>query len=108
MMEEKNKLSNLEKELLKTIKSKNLSNSEIKQIINSFNSNVQLSNSRSVNINKQTIKYGVISDTHIGSIYYDSNLLNEATKTFNKEKVDFIIHGGDICEGHYEGKRHGS
>lgn len=107
-MEEKKNLSKLEKELLNTIKSKNLTDKEIKSIINNFNSNIQLSSNRSINIDKKTIKYGVISDTHIGSTYYDSNLLSEAIKTFKKEKVDFVIHGGDICEGHYEGKRHGS
>lgn len=59
-------------------------------------------------IPKEKVKYGVISDTHIGSIYYDSDLMTRAANEFEKEKVDFVIHVGDVCEGHYEGYRKGS
>lgn len=45
------------------------------------------------------IKYGVISDTHIGSKYFDEELFHEAVTRFKKEKVDFVIHPGDHVEG---------
>jgi len=56
---------------------------------------------RNYSIGKTNVKFGVISDTHIGSKYYDSNLMTFAAKEFTKEKVDFVIHTGDIIEGMY-------
>jgi len=56
---------------------------------------------RNYTIGKTNVKFGVISDTHIGSKYYDSNLMTFAAKQFSKEKVDFVIHTGDIIEGMY-------
>jgi DNA polymerase II small subunit/DNA polymerase delta subunit B len=49
--------------------------------------------------NSKRIKIGVISDTHIGSKYFDYNAFDESVKTFNKEKVEAIYHAGDVIEG---------
>lgn len=45
------------------------------------------------------VKFGVISDTHIGEKAFDEELLLKAFKYFKKEKVDAIYHVGDISEG---------
>lgn len=42
---------------------------------------------------------GVISDTHLGSIYTDPNMLFMAFDEFAKQGVDFITHSGDVFEG---------
>lgn len=57
----------------------------------------------------EKIKIGVISDTHIGSLYSNMELLNMLYKVFKKEKVQSIFHVGDMVDGdgnyreqHYE------
>lgn len=47
----------------------------------------------------KTIYYGYISDTHIGHNQFDEQLFLKAIKTFNDEKVDFVLHAGDHIEG---------
>jgi len=64
--------------------------------------------SKSVDISGKRIKYGVISDSHIGHKCYDERVMDIAAHVFRREKVDFVLHGGDICEGHYESRRQGS
>jgi predicted phosphodiesterase len=98
----KNKISDLEKFLSKY----SLTEKELDNVLK--NANRPISENNPVYIPKTKIKYGVISDTHIGSIYYDANLMTRAAKEFNKRKLDFVIHVGDVCEGHYEGHRQGS
>lgn len=63
--------------------------------------------SRVYNLEGQDAIYGVISDSHIGHKCYDANLMDLAAEVFHKRKVEFVLHGGDICEGHYEAKRPG-
>ena len=45
------------------------------------------------------IRVGHISDTHIGSLYFDDARLFQAFEEFRKEKVDFVTHSGDVSEG---------
>ena len=45
------------------------------------------------------VKIGIISDTHIGSKYFDMETFDKSKHIFNKEKVDAIYHCGDIIEG---------
>jgi len=45
------------------------------------------------------VKFGLISDTHIGSKYADQNLTYEAFDEFERQEVDAILHIGDVCEG---------
>lgn len=82
----------------------NLTLQEIKSLLTSQKPKIYIP----VEVNKTKICYGVISDTHIGHKCYDSKLMDRAALEFKKRKVDFIIHGGDILEGHYESKRAGS
>ena len=51
------------------------------------------------------VTIGIFSDTHIGSIYTDNSHIFKAFHEFDKEKVDFIVHCGDVVEGfsHREG-----
>jgi len=44
-------------------------------------------------------RIGVISDTHIGSKYFNQELFDRIIKYFEKKKVDAIYHAGDILEG---------
>jgi predicted phosphodiesterase len=45
------------------------------------------------------VKFGIISDTHIGSRYTNPDNIFAAIDEMKKEKVDFIVHPGDITEG---------
>jgi DNA polymerase II small subunit/DNA polymerase delta subunit B len=45
------------------------------------------------------IKLGIISDTHIGSKYFNPFVFDDAVKAFTREKVDAIYHAGDVIEG---------
>ena len=47
----------------------------------------------------QHVRVGHITDTHIGSLYFDDSRLFQAFEEFRKEKVDFITHAGDVSEG---------
>jgi predicted phosphodiesterase len=52
-----------------------------------------------VDFTGKVIKFGVISDSHIGSIFYHTEWLKEAFKMFRKENCSFIVHSGDVTEG---------
>jgi predicted phosphodiesterase len=52
-----------------------------------------------INFEGKRIRLGVISDTHIGSLYTDPDRIFQAFEEFKKEKVDFITHSGDVVEG---------
>lgn len=45
------------------------------------------------------LRIGVISDTHLGSIYTDPQMLYQAFDEFHNVGVDFIVHTGDVFEG---------
>ena len=47
----------------------------------------------------ETIKFGVITDTHIGSIDYRQDWFDCALDKFEYGDIDFIAHVGDITEG---------
>jgi hypothetical protein len=47
----------------------------------------------------ERIKVGHLTDTHIGSLYFDEDRVYQAFEEFKKEKVDFITHSGDVTEG---------
>jgi len=55
-------------------------------------------------IGKNNVKLGVLSDTHIGNIHYDKALMSHAGKVFSDEKVDAVLHGGDILDGWYQNR----
>lgn len=47
----------------------------------------------------QRIRVGAITDTHIGSVDFHEERLYQAFDEFHKEKIDFIVHAGDVLEG---------
>lgn len=51
---------------------------------------------------KNFIKVGLISDTHLGSIYQQLSLLHDAYKIMEDEGVSYCIHHGDLTDGPYE------
>lgn len=44
-------------------------------------------------------RFGLVSDTQIGSKYQQLTCLHDAYADFEKRKVDFILHAGDLTEG---------
>jgi len=48
---------------------------------------------------RSRVRIGIISDTHLCSKYQQLSLLHKAMKELDKEKVDFIVHAGDVVEG---------
>lgn len=47
----------------------------------------------------QRIRIGAMTDTHIGSNKMPVERIYQAFEEFQKEKVDFIVHSGDVTEG---------
>lgn len=45
------------------------------------------------------VRFGFLTDTHMGSIYYHEEFLTSAIEKWKAEKVDFVIHGGDVTNG---------
>jgi len=46
-----------------------------------------------------SIKVGLLTDTHLGSSFTDTDNLQEAFDVFSAEDVDFVAHCGDVFEG---------
>ena len=44
-------------------------------------------------------KIGVVTDTHIGSKYQQMTLLHDAYSIMDSQKVDFVLHAGDLVDG---------
>jgi predicted phosphodiesterase len=86
--------------IIKELEKKNLSVKEIRSVIKAAEQG-NPNYSKTYTIGKERTRFGIIGDTHIGNMNYDSNLMKFAVKQFNKEKVDFVIHTGDILDGVY-------
>lgn len=52
-----------------------------------------------INFEGQRIRIGAITDTHVGHMKFSEGRLMQAFEEFKKEKVDFIVHCGDVTEG---------
>lgn len=52
-----------------------------------------------IDFSGERIRFGVISDTHMGSIYFDEQCYDAAIDEFKKEACEFLLHAGDIAEG---------
>lgn len=48
---------------------------------------------------RHRIKFGLISDQHLGSRFQQLTLLHTAYKIFDEEKVEFVINAGDVVDG---------
>lgn len=51
------------------------------------------------NLHSNTIKIGVVSDTHLCSRYQQLSILHTAYEDFERQGVDFAVHGGDLVDG---------
>ena len=47
----------------------------------------------------EEVRFGYLTDTHMGSIYYHEDFLASAVQKWKEEKVDFVVHGGDVTNG---------
>lgn len=94
-----NEMTEDEKELYKTIKQSGLSKEELKYYLKQLKR--AKIDGRTYTLGKSNVKFGIISDTHIGSKYYDSDMMTYASRVFKKEQIDFVVHAGDIIDGMY-------
>lgn len=51
------------------------------------------------------IRFGVLSDCHMGSLYENLELVEAAYDTFADEGITRVFNCGDLCEGQYTQKR---
>lgn len=86
-------------DLLNIISKYDLSKQEIKNIIDTLKNPNKKYKEYKYYCDTDQIKIGVISDTHIGSAYFNPKVLEHSVKTFDKEKVSAIYHAGDVIEG---------
>ena len=77
---------------------------EAKAILKAFRSKPE-EEKKTYNLIGNSFKFGIISDTHIGHKNYDEGMMDLAAKEFNKRKVDFVLHCGDVCDGLYTNSR---
>lgn len=52
-----------------------------------------------INFKGKTFKFGILTDTHIGSVFFHEEWLKTAFKMFRDEGCKFITHSGDVTEG---------
>ena len=97
------KYSKEDLKILDALKKKGLTVKELQTTIDALNKGNPYQQ-RNHRIGKSHVKYLVFGDTHIGNIHYDSDLMAHAAKMAVKEKVDFIIHTGDIMDGWYQNR----
>lgn len=50
-------------------------------------------------LSKNRVKFGLISDTHIGSRFFRADVLRHAANQFIDQEVDFVLNCGDTTEG---------
>lgn len=54
---------------------------------------------------RREVKFGMISDTHVTSVYQQMSLLKMAYRVGEEEKIDIMLHAGDFTDGwkHFRG-----
>lgn len=52
-----------------------------------------------INTKRNNMKFGVISDLHLGHENFREDILDHAVQTFKDENIDFIVNAGDTIEG---------
>ena len=52
-----------------------------------------------INFNGEHFRFGVMGDTHLGSIYTSPELIYKAFEEFKKAGCEFMVHSGDVVEG---------
>jgi len=93
-------MSKLEKKLLKEVKKRNITFSEVNAIIDRIkNPELKVKTVQHYWGGKH-IKIGLGSDAHIGSIYKNQSTLDDIFKRFKKEGVEAVYLAGDMTEGY--------
>jgi predicted phosphodiesterase len=92
-MGKRQQISKLEQEL----KKQNLDENEAIHFIRQLQKKPRRHNVHEHRYSEGKCKIGILSDTHIGSKYYNPKIMDEAIKQFSD--VDAIYHSGDIIEG---------
>jgi UDP-2,3-diacylglucosamine pyrophosphatase LpxH len=77
----------------------NLTEKELKVILNMNKEKPHQYETRKSPLEKNHIKFMILSDLHIGHKMYRPDVLNHAIRMGNKEKIDFVCIPGDIIEG---------
>lgn len=85
-----------ESELLKFIKDRNISPKDAKKL---FEPKPQEYTTTNIDFSENNVKFGVITDLHIGHKKYRPDILDCFSKHILKEKCEFVLIAGDICEG---------
>lgn len=52
----------------------------------------------------KVIRIGIVSDTHMGSIFHQQTYLQMAYDDFQKQGITNVYHAGDISDGHYSNR----
>ena len=92
--------SKLEQELLSTIKSKNLSSSEVKKIIDGFKQpNYHKYEPVNVEFPGESVKFLCFSDCHMGHKEYRPDVFEKMIEDAKRENCSFAINCGDTIEG---------
>jgi hypothetical protein len=78
----------------------NMDSKEIKKILKSAGSGEpKRYETRRLPLKSKWIKFGVVSDTHMGHKNYRPDILDHAVKRFDKEGIEFVVMPGDVLEG---------
>ena len=100
------KITTEEKGILSILSKANVTQEELKSLLKG--GKVVYNSGKPYEIRGNKVVFGVFGDSHIGHQCFDARLMDYAIQEFNKRKVDFVVHTGDMCEGHYENRRQGS
>jgi len=76
---------------------------EIKVVFNP-NLNPSTSDVFELECDGSSTRFGVVSDTILGSKYQQLTILNDIYKRFDHADVDFVLHCGDVSAGFYSNK----
>ena len=86
--------------LLKELKRQKFSEVEVKHVLKHLKqTNPRKYNPLKIHGRRKHIKFGIMSDLHIGHRNYRGDVLTHAAKEFEREEIDFIVNAGDTLEG---------
>lgn len=90
----------LENKILKVIKDKHISHSELNALIDRIKTPIQKAKDNNHYWSQKHSKIAIASDFHVGSTYKNQKVLDDMFKRFKKAGVDAVYVAGDITEGY--------
>lgn len=75
------------------------SDDELRIIANGKSQVLESSKKLNIDFDGKKVRVGVLTDTHIGHKQFFEERLYAAFSEFHKEKVDMVLHTGDVTEG---------